>query len=380
MIKTVGVILPYAECYDSHFGGAIARWVYEVNSRVKDNIRFNIYSASEHNNYSSDEVKISYYGKYCNIIKELERKYAKNRVLNGVLYQVKRYSCRDLFWIISIFNSIKYDDIIVVHNRPKAPYLLRMLGYNGRIILHMHNSHIYNCDSKSVDNLSTSVDLILFCSKFLKNETLSKFPKLEALCEVIYNGVSDDIINSKFGRKEKIILFAGRIIESKGVIELINAFDIFRRNTGEYKLQIVGGVNSGSSNQRTSYLIAVENEINKSLFKEDIEFLGYLDHDQLLKKMSQSEILAVPSKWKEPFGMVALEGFVNNCKVIATSDGGMSEILGELGFYCDCNPLSIAQAIDCAVKSEHYNSIGYDNFFWKKISKDFQILLEKNHE
>ncbi len=373
MNTKVSVIFPYAESYDSDYGGAIARWVHEVFSRVNNNYDIVIYSASLNNNYGA--VISNFYGVYCSFIKYLERQYARYRLLDKAIYQIKRFTCRDTVWIYSLFSKLKNSDVIIIHNRPKVPGQLRKLGYKGKIVLHMHNSHLYNSTKNIANTLLKDVDTILFCSEFLMHESVEKFPFLSAKSKVIYNGV----VSVTFERvaKKSIILFAGRIIEDKGVVELIQAFNEIKRLHSEYKLHIVGGVSSGKSFQKTAYLIEVENQINASKFKGDIFFLGHLNHSELLNKMSESEILAVPSKWKEPFGMVALEGAVNNCKVVATSNGGMSEILGDDGYYCDCTPLSVSNALNRAIEDVNYcSSNRYKKFLWEQIASDFKAVID----
>jgi glycosyltransferase involved in cell wall biosynthesis len=42
-------------------------------------------------------------------------------------------------------------------------------------------------------------------------------------------------------------------------------------------------------------------------------------------------VLAVPSTWDEPFGMVALEGLASGCRVVVTNRGGLPEAVGNVG-------------------------------------------------
>jgi glycosyltransferase involved in cell wall biosynthesis len=43
------------------------------------------------------------------------------------------------------------------------------------------------------------------------------------------------------------------------------------------------------------------------------------------------EILAVPSLWKEPFGIVALEGMACGCVPLVSDGGGLPEAVGKAG-------------------------------------------------
>jgi glycogen(starch) synthase len=40
--------------------------------------------------------------------------------------------------------------------------------------------------------------------------------------------------------------------------------------------------------------------------------------------------MVVPSKWKEPFGLVALEGMACGCKLVVSKHGGLVEAVGNL--------------------------------------------------
>jgi len=41
--------------------------------------------------------------------------------------------------------------------------------------------------------------------------------------------------------------------------------------------------------------------------------------------------MAVPSRWAEPFGIVALEGIACGCAVVGTALGGLPEAIGPCG-------------------------------------------------
>ena len=58
--------------------------------------------------------------------------------------------------------------------------------------------------------------------------------------------------------------------------------------------------------------------------KSHIE-LGYLNHKNVLKFLSQTEIAVVPSRWEEPFGRTALEASSRGCATIISNRGGLPE-------------------------------------------------------
>ena len=53
----------------------------------------------------------------------------------------------------------------------------------------------------------------------------------------------------------------------------------------------------------------------------------------MLFLLQKSKILLVPTITKEPFGLIALEGYLAGCIVISTAEGGLKEIAEESGIY-----------------------------------------------
>jgi glycogen synthase len=44
-------------------------------------------------------------------------------------------------------------------------------------------------------------------------------------------------------------------------------------------------------------------------------------------------VFAIPSKFAEPFGVVALEGVASGCAIVASSGGGLPDAVGACGVY-----------------------------------------------
>jgi len=374
----IGVLFPYAENYDSHYGGAIARWVHNVNKNVSPAYEFTYFAAGFDNNYEGHKVS-SLYGAYCGLIKKAERKFGGNLISNFFLYYIRKFTCRDVLWASSLIHKLNKCDVVILHNRPLLSRLLRRLGYKGKIIIHMHNSFFASLEINKLAEAIKAADKILFCSNFLMDEAINRFPEIKLKSSVIYNGVHSTSHVVK--NKEDRVLFAGRLIDDKGILELISGFEIFSKKYPTYTLCIAGGVNSGTSNQTSHYLKLINKKIENSSVKNRIKLLGYLEHNELIDEMLGSEIFAVPSKWKEPFGMVALEAYISGCKVIATADGGMPEILKDDGYYCVCSPESIAQQLVTASEHKNYQPDINNGFYWPRITKNFEeILAEVNHD
>jgi glycosyltransferase involved in cell wall biosynthesis len=62
-----------------------------------------------------------------------------------------------------------------------------------------------------------------------------------------------------------------------------------------------------------------------------VTFAGNLSGAALAETLNRHRILAVPSRWAEPFGLVALEGIACGCVVVGSERGGLKEAIGPCG-------------------------------------------------
>jgi glycosyltransferase involved in cell wall biosynthesis len=65
-----------------------------------------------------------------------------------------------------------------------------------------------------------------------------------------------------------------------------------------------------------------------------VTFVGWVPHGRLAAYYAQARVVAVPSRWAEPFGMVGLEAMWASRPVVAFGVGGIPDWLadGETGF------------------------------------------------
>jgi glycosyltransferase involved in cell wall biosynthesis len=51
--------------------------------------------------------------------------------------------------------------------------------------------------------------------------------------------------------------------------------------------------------------------------------------------MTRAAIVVVPSRWAEPFGLVALEALASGAALICSPRGGLPEVAGDCAVYAD---------------------------------------------
>lgn len=121
---------------------------------------------------------------------------------------------------------------------------------------------------------------------------------------------------------EFVVLYVGRIIEEKGIYELLCAveqLDIF-----SLRLVVIGSANFAVETN-TKFEEKVKTKI-EALGKK-VVFTGYIPNENLYSYYKMADIQVIPSMWEEAAGLVAIEGMAAGLPIIATKSGGMVEYL-----------------------------------------------------
>lgn len=124
---------------------------------------------------------------------------------------------------------------------------------------------------------------------------------------------------------EPHILFVGQVIRGKGVDLLLRAM---QKIEVPCTLTVVG-----EGNHKLS-CIQLASSLNLA---DRVKFTGWVDHNSLDRFYNSAQILVVPSRWPEPFGMVGIEAMRRARPVVAFDSGGISDWLsdGRTGFLAE---------------------------------------------
>ncbi len=166
------------------------------------------------------------------------------------------------------------------------------------------------------------------------------------------------------------ILFVGRMIKDKGIIELIEAYQKLKK---KYDI---------------SFVLAGEGPLLETLKKEnqDIIFTGNLEHEDIMKLYPKMDIFVNPS-YSEGLPTTVLEAGLMKCAVVATDVGGTSEIIenGKEGLLCKPNIEDIKEKLEEMIQNEELRQMCKENlhrkviqkFSWEETTKQLQNIIEK---
>lgn len=118
------------------------------------------------------------------------------------------------------------------------------------------------------------------------------------------------------------LIFVGRLVSEKGVDLLLEALAQLREHQLHPCLTIAGAGPEQTKLQNRSRELGLENQV---------QFVGARTPEELAEILNRHRVLVVPSRYDEPFGVVALEGIACGCVVVGSRGGGLPEAIGPCG-------------------------------------------------
>jgi len=200
----------------------------------------------------------------------------------------------------------------------ERPYKKNIDRFNIRGFLTRRKKHTKyeNCNSYLLcAGAYTAKDFRFFGAYKNKCFKFGYFPDVESNRE--------NLTVSKDSSKSVKLLWAGRLIDWKCTETALNLADYLKKNGVDFCLDIVGTGNREPFLRSLAYKLDIEDKVN---------FLGALSHDEVRKKMKQSDIFLFTSNRQEGWGAVLNESMGDGCAVVANCEAGATEYLVKDGY------------------------------------------------
>lgn len=232
-----------------------------------------------------------------------------------------------LKWAFSHISKQHYD-IILIENRPGFVLKLKETGIP--IVCHLHNDFL-NCDIAQNEEIYKATSLFLNVSEYITKRVLTINPT-KVKCLTLHNAIdAQRFYQAKSVKRESIgiskedfvIVYHGRLIKEKGILQLIHAI----KETSDIqnlKLLIIGSKSYGKGQMPSAFMKQLEKEAIS--INNNVVFTGFIDYDQVPSYLKVADIAVVPSMWEEPFGLTVVEAMAAGLPLITTRSGGIPEI------------------------------------------------------
>ena len=310
MNKNIFIILPHKDQFIKNYAGSASIWVKDFfkDSKYKNHIKIfgstnntkNVFIKKNYNNIHIPKIKI----------------FSKSK-----------------FYINKLIDFCKIENpaIIEIHNRPS--YLLKIAEKirNTNFILIIHNDPLNLKGSTSVSERKKLLDIchkIYFVSTWVEEKFFNGLDKnFYTNFRTLYPSINK---LNKFPKKEKIIIFSGKLNNAKGFDKFAIAVSKILNKYKEWKAIAIG-----------------DEPREKYSFKHSrLEFTGWISQEEVLKLYNKSSITVAPSLWEEPFGRSSLEAGSRANAVIISKRGGLPETINNPIFLKNVTSKNIFDEID----------------------------------
>mgnify|MGYP002626561910 CR=1 FL=1 len=229
------------------------------------------------------------------------------------------------------------------------------------------------------------VNKIIAPSNFVKKD-LKRLGINQEKITVVHNGINHsmfyprEVISSEtemikpFAIRRPYFLYASTMSSPfKRHVELIKAFEIFKKKTGlPHRLVLAGGEGECSEN--------IKKAARNSAFASDIFITGYFPHESFPALYAGSEACLFPSEI-EGVGLPILEAMATGIPVACSKSGALQEIAGEKAVLFDsANIEEIADSIEkITVNTNLRKKMIQEGINWAK-KFDWQITAQETLE
>lgn len=258
----------------------------------------------------------------------------------------------------------------------KAFFIKSAYRHKKKIVLHQHGGDFKTYYGKQlgkrgknrVRHILDMADVFLvlteswkeYFSNIISSDKIKVFPN--GVSTVDYTGIAGNKSESNIVKDYNKVVFLGRICKDKGMDELLEAMDDIHTEIPEAEL-CIGGIYEDESYRA---------KINSR--KDYVHFLGWISGEEKKRLLEKCGILVLPSYF-EGFGMVIIEAMLKKCAVIATSVGGIPEIIDD-GIDGVLVPPRNHMAISNAIKEvmcKHDYAISLGEKGKDKVLKNFSV-------
>ncbi|GEL20108.1 glycosyltransferase family 4 protein [Pseudonocardia asaccharolytica] len=176
--------------------------------------------------------------------------------------------------------------------------------------------------------LAQRADSVITCSRSMRDEVACLFELDADSVAVVHNGITArgwrvrragvTAARDRYAPGgAPLLLYAGRLEYEKGIQDLLAALPRIRRRHPGTRLVV-----AGQGTQREFLL----DEARRHRVRRAATFAGHLPDAELAALLAATDAVVLPSRY-EPFGIVALEAAAAGAPLIASTAGGLGEVV-----------------------------------------------------
>lgn len=225
--------------------------------------------------------------------------------------------------------------LVEVHNRTALARQIKRALPGLKVTLHLHN------DPQGMKGAKTSSERTALLRQLDGLYAVSGYVRRRLLEGVTGPGCPVTVIHNALPRRPRAdglsrqpwLVFAGRFIPEKGVLELAEALVRVLPEFPAWRAVFLGAAGFGQQAGGSPY----EQKVYATLAQvaDRIDLRGHVPQEEVMRVLAQAAISLTPSTGIDAFPRVPLESMQQGCAVIVSAMGGLPEIAGDAAVVVD---------------------------------------------
>jgi glycogen(starch) synthase len=219
-------------------------------------------------------------------------------------------------------------DVIHAHDWMTFPAAMAIAELSGRpMIAHIHatefdrsgehgNPFVYDIERRGMH----AATRVITVSERTKKIVVQRYGVPAWKVTVVHNGIESGRNGprpARATRREKVVLFLGRVTRQKGPEYFIRAAARVAERVRDVRFVVAG------TGDQLPHIIRLTDELG---LKDLVEFKGFLHGPDVDRAYEMADVYAMPSV-SEPFGLTALEAVRHGVPVVLSKQSGAAEVL-----------------------------------------------------
>jgi glycosyltransferase involved in cell wall biosynthesis len=240
--------------------------------------------------------------------------------------------------------------VVLAHN---APQLVPLVHDRHAAVLYAHNLLLRTYSEREATRVLGRAAAIVCVSGALAEQTAEHLPAgLRDRLRVVPNGVDTARFAPRAdpARGERLrVVFVGRMIPDKGADVLLEA--VARLDRDDVELTLVGSQNFDAG--ATPSPFERDLRTRAAALGDRVRLLPFTPRAEVAEVYRQADVVVVPSRWAEPFALTVMEGMASGVPVVASSVGGIPEVMGDASVLVrPDDPSELAAALEALADDE----------------------------
>ena len=237
--------------------------------------------------------------------------------------------------------------LIEVHNKPDVALWLARAFPRRPVTLFLHNDPRTMRGARSPRaraGLLRRLARVVTVSDFIRCCLLDGVAPPERSPVVIHNALDPAELPAVLPQhqREKVILFAGRMVPDKGPDAFVAACALALPHLPGWRAAMIGADGFSPDAPESAFIHGLRPLADAA----GVMMHGFQPHGAVLQAMAWAAIVVVPSRWEEPFGLTALEAMACGAALACSGRGGLAEVAGDVALPVDPDdPAAFAQAL-----------------------------------